>query len=442
MSRITLFALSALLSFAVFGENAMPAHDSTWNVLDFGAVADGETDNTAAFQAALDAAGAARGGIVLAPTGRYSFAGSLTFPKEVSLRGIYAYAPAHAGVRDRSDEKPEFGTVLMPRGGAGTEDGPPFITLQTNSALQGVCVFYPDQDPEAEPKPYPYTVVMRGNNPAIIDVELLNPYNAIDASKNQRALVRNVHGQPLHIGVYVDVVYDIGRIENVHWNPWWSMSEKLFQWQMKNGTGFIFGRTDWHYVHNTFCFGYNVGYKFIETEHGSTNGNFLGIGADDCYTSVVVEQSAPFGILITNGEFVSFHGPDPTMVRVTPSHSGTVRFSNCAFWGPCNRNAVIEGKGTVGFSDCTFVQWACRDEEFPSIDVRDGSVLIRGCEFKENKPQVRLGKDVDRAIITENLIRGKQRIENKAKGRAIIRDNAEDKRPPEIRKPTHDRPAE
>ena len=126
---------------------------------------------------------------------------------------------------------------------------------------------------------------------------------------------------------------------------------------MQNGEAFIFGRSDWQYVFNTFCFGYNVGYKFIRTKAGLCNGNFLGIGADDCYTALVVEESAPYGLLISNGQFVSFHGPDPTMIEVKPSHRGTVRLSNCAFWGPCHQIAKVAGQGTVGFSDCTFVQW-------------------------------------------------------------------------------------
>lgn len=415
----------ALSVTGLAAEGQSMANNSIWNVMDFGAVADGQTDNTSAFQKALDEAGAAAGGIVTVPTGRYSFSGSLKIPKDVVLRGIYAYSPAHAGVRDKSDEKPEFGSVLLPRANAGNEKADPFILLQSNSTLQGVCVFYPDQNPDGPvPTAYPYAVCMRGNNPAIIDVELLNPFNAIDASKNQRALIRNVHGQPLHIGVFVDEIYDIGRIENVHWNPWWSMSEQLFKWQMENGVGFIFGRTDWHYVLNTFCFGYNVGYKFTKTEKGATNGNFLGIGADDCYTAVVVEDSAPYGILITNGEFVSFHGPDPTMVRVAPSHSGTVRFVNCAFWGPCNRNAFIEGNGTVGFSDCTFVQWGRNDMGLYAIHATGGKLLVRGCEFKKDRPQVYLGKNVTSAVITDNLIEGKKRIVNKTSRRAIVRNNA------------------
>ena len=30
-------------------------------------------------------------------------------------------------------------------------------------------------------------------------------------------------GQPLLTGIFVDQTYDIGRIEDVHWNPWFSM---------------------------------------------------------------------------------------------------------------------------------------------------------------------------------------------------------------------------
>lgn len=49
-----------------------PLLGSVWNVMDFGAVADGETDNTEAFQKAMDAAWEAGGGIVWVPTGRYN----------------------------------------------------------------------------------------------------------------------------------------------------------------------------------------------------------------------------------------------------------------------------------------------------------------------------------------------------------------------------------
>ncbi|GMV99364.1 MAG: hypothetical protein AMXMBFR84_05030 [Candidatus Hydrogenedentota bacterium] len=413
--------IALILTIPVF---AAPAGAVTLRVTEFGAIADGQSDCTAAFQRALDAAAAANGGIVEVPTGLYSFDGTLNVPMGVALRGVFQYAPSHAGIRDRSAERPEYGTVLLPRSGAGDEASAPFITLGTNSVLQGVCIHYPDQKPDAEsPTPYPFAIAMRGNNPAVIDVELLNPYKAIDASQNQRHLIRNVHGQPIAMGIYVDVIYDIGRIENVHWNPWWSIGTPVYKWQTENGVGFFFGKTDWHYVHNTFCFGYNVGYKFAETEKGVCNGNFLGIGADDCFTAVHIENSSPYGILITNGEFVSFHGPDPTMVRVDETNTGTVRFVNSAFWGPCNRIAFVEGKGVIGFSDCTFFQWAHHGRDYPAIDVVGGTILVRGCEFAQDRKHVTLRRPVDRAIITENIVPFEPHIQNRAYGNVVIRDN-------------------
>jgi hypothetical protein len=422
MKSIPVFLIAAVLASGAAGEGQ--AMTASFNVMDFGATAEGAGDNTAAFQAALDRAREAGGGRVAVPPGRYRFDGSLNMPADVSLTGTFRYSPAHAGIRDEGQEKPEYGSVLEPYGGRDEEEGVPFITVNANCTVQGFTVHYPEQKPDAaRPVPYPWCVRMRGNNPAVIDMQLLNPYKGIDASHNQRALIRNIHGQPLYIGIFVDSIYDIGRIENVHWNPWWSMQKPIYTWQMENGTGFVFGKTDWHYVINTFCFGYNVGYKFIETERGATNGNFLGIGADDCYTALLAEESAPMGILITNGEFVSFHGPDPTMIRIEKSHTGTIRFVNCAFWGPSNRNVVVDGHGTIGLSDCTFMQWSHQKKGLPSIDVQGGSILVRGCEFMEDKKQIRLGKRVERAIITENLIAGEKRIENNAKGETVIKHN-------------------
>ena len=157
------------------------------------------------------------------------------------------------------------------------------------------------------------------------------------------------------------------------------------------------------------------------------NGNFLGIGADDCHTALVVEQCAPYGLLITNGEFVSFHGPDPTMIGVEKTNSGSIRFVNCAFWGPCNQIAKIAGSGTVGFSDCTFVQWGGKQGDRHAIQADSGTVLIRGCEFRQDRPQIRLGEDVERAIITENLFKGAERIVNQSEGNVQLGFNASNK---------------
>jgi hypothetical protein len=418
---LSLYAILMLFAPAL----ALSATNTPLSVLDCGAKGDGKTDDTAAFQKALDAAAQAGGGIVFAPRGNYYFAGHLNIPKAVTLKGIWESVPSHVGIRNPGAPKPtDDGTTFLVTENAGKEDAAPFITLNHNSTLKGVVIYYPDQNPAEEPKAYPWTVAMRGKNPAVLSVELLNPYNGIDAMHNERHLIRDVQGQPLRRGIMVDDIYDIGRIENVHFNPWWSMQPRLFKWQQEHGEAFILGRSDWQYMFNTFCFGYNVGYKFIQTKAGVCNGNFLGIGADDCFTAVVVENSARMALLISNGEFVSFHGPDPTMVRVEKGNTGSVRFVNCAFWGPCNQIAKIDGKGTVGFSDCTFMQWDHKKEGRHALQIDGGTVVVRGCEFQENKPQIELGENVRRAVISDNIFTGKARITNHSKSALNISNNA------------------
>ncbi len=62
-------------------------------------------------------------------------------------------------------------------------------------------------------------------------------------------------GQPINIGIYVDHIYDIGRIEDVHFNPWYAPDKTFMSHQLRKGRAFVFARTDWEYVFNTFAFG-------------------------------------------------------------------------------------------------------------------------------------------------------------------------------------------
>ena len=99
---------------------------------------------------------------------------------------------------------------------------------------------------------------------------------------------------------------------------------------------------------------------------------------------------------------------------------------NCAFWGPCNQIAKIAGRGTIGFSDCTFVQWDRKKEGRHAIQVQSGTVLVRGCEFREDKPQLELGEAVRRAVISDNILTGKPRLSNHSKHPVTLNNNASD----------------
>ncbi|UCH33583.1 MAG: hypothetical protein JSV65_13565 [Armatimonadota bacterium] len=415
-TRVLLVAvIAATTTLCAFAQEVNPGMASI-NVRDFGAKGDGETDDTEAFQRALDAAAAAGGGIVQAGVGNYLIKTHLTIPDHVTLNGVWTTPTAW------SQHK---GTTLLAVEGEGSEDGPPFISLGTNSVLKGVTVFYPNQKADAI-KPYPWCVACRGgDNASIVDCLLVNPYLGVDFGTRPagRHYIRNLYGQPLRKGIFVDQCYDVGRIENVHLWPFWNGDDKVgaVKFNREHGEAFIFGRTDWEYVTNTFNWGYKTGYRFIQTEAGATNGNFLGIGSDANETCVLVEASQPYGLLITNGEFVAFLGDEPVEVSVLPTNAGSVQFQNCAFWGPAHHIASIAGRGVVTFNNCHFQEWA---DGVPAIQASEGSLSVIGCTFSRESPQVELREAVRSAVIMGNQVKGKLDVRNDSAGAVEIGLNA------------------
>ena len=152
--KLFICTLPLLLGAHLLAADA-PAAD-LYSVREFGAKGDGKTDDTVAFQKALDAAKQTGGGVVYAPRGNYFFTGHLDVPGAVTLKGVWESVPSHVGLRNRGAAKPtDDGTTFLVTEGQGKEEGPPFIALHDNSTLKGVVLYYPEQNPAEEPKAYP-----------------------------------------------------------------------------------------------------------------------------------------------------------------------------------------------------------------------------------------------------------------------------------------------
>lgn len=146
-----------------------PPTPKLFNVFDYGATSDAKTDNTQAFQKALDAAGKAGGGTVYVPGGNYLFSGNLTVPSGVEVRGCF-----EAAHHPRSG-----GSTLMPTAGRGDENGTPFVRLAAKSGVRGLTFWYPEQSPN-DVKPYPWTVQSTGPGCWILYTACANSYQAVD----------------------------------------------------------------------------------------------------------------------------------------------------------------------------------------------------------------------------------------------------------------------
>lgn len=383
---------------------------------------DGITDDTTAIQAAIDEAHAKGGGVVQLEAKHYLVRGSLTIRPGVTLQGVHD-APQYI--------KPLLGTVILATGGRNDENAPPLMLLQDSSMVRGLTVFYPKQKP-TDVRPYPWTFKMVGGDNTIENVTLINSYNGIQVGPepNVRHRIRSVYGCVLRRGIMVDACTDIGRIENVQFHcHWWSAKEvggdwnQVFEYMWKYCEAFILGRTDWEFMFDTFVFPVQTGYRFVQTPNGACNGQFTGIAADAAEHCVVVEQVQPMGLLITNGQFVSFNGPDPTEILIKPTCTGNVRLVNCNFWGPHRRCVYSEGQGFLSLESCYFTgdREGCMDEAV--VQINGGKVQIRGCTFATNRPSIRLLPNTIHAIVTENNGLTGVRIENNIAERAIIANN-------------------
>jgi len=230
----------------------------------FGAVADGKTDNTVFFQQAIDSA-AVKGGRVYIPAGQWLIKGSVKVKPGVSLIG--------------TNEAPLSpyqltGAVVLATGGRDNEEAAPLFEMWNGSSASGFTVFYPEQE-TTDIHAYPWTFYIR--NPAIVHsktekrketfdvtiekITLINSYNGIRCGpdENGRHRIMSVHGCVLRRGIMVDWTGDIGRIENVqfHSHFWFHPStngnwDNVYKYMQNNLEAFIFGRTDWEFVTNTF----------------------------------------------------------------------------------------------------------------------------------------------------------------------------------------------
>jgi len=379
-----------------------------------------EQDQSAAIQQALDARSAQGGGTGLLTAGNHRLDNPVVIPSGVALKGVWA-GPHHAQL--------DKGSVILAYAGKGKADDPPLIKLSPSSTVQGLTFYYPEQTlPDVIP--YPWTIQGEGMHGNVLDITLVNAYNGIDFGTHPNELhhIRNVYGCVLNVGVYIDKCTDIGRVENVHFNHhYWTRAvqvdhafwDPLFAHSYLNVTAFKIGRADWEQFVDTFTISCKIGYHFIDTPRGACNGSFVGIAADFTQIPILVDQSWPPGLLITNGQFVAGNGAhNESFIVTSPSFSGDLRLTNCSFWGPAERIATLDGSGMVSMSQCNFSNFGQPAEKkgLTGIYLNAGSLSLEGCTFSSVWEGISIGEQARSAVIIGNTSATPLRVENHSQG--------------------------
>jgi len=407
------------------------------NVMDFGAWPEDPnelvTDNTAAFQAAINAAMNAGGGVVFAPAGVYRFDGRLHLPSGVTLRGEWL-SPLEGGGRgegtilavyaDRGDSN------MHRMAGGGTARS--FITLNTSATVRDISFWYPEQCIENVVS-YPFTIgddTVAGGGHDVINVMNVTMYNSyrgvMSFNTHGCTTVRNLFGTILHIGITEDAGFDIGRLENIYFcSKYWANSslpgappqDQISAFTRTNAIGVDMFQNDWGYMFNLNFSHMNIGLQM-------NDGN--------CAVSNMTTRDVNIGINVRALSFPGFKlaysdieasvaginynvPPNWALVPRTRSDGSTKSWIMQA--GGLEQLAVMttrfSGTGTsivmntdrelnnpvISVNASVFESWGDW-----AIDAARGSVVIMDSDFIQSGLAVRLAHDISAANILANRL--------------------------------------
>jgi hypothetical protein len=225
----------------------------------FGAVGDGKSGDSRAIQAAIDAAGAV-GGVVWFPAGTYLIDAGLIIPRQVVLDGC-GWGPPYT---------PANGSTLLVRSAEMT----PITIKGRGTTIRNLAMYHiqPDAKEGWAPAAYPAAIRITGcDDVRIENVFLQNPTVGIQSEHSGRVTIERLWGQPLRIGVTVDTSFDVFKMDNVHFWPFWSNQPSVRSYMNENAVAIESLRNDNPHYSNVFALGYAAGFHFGRSSDGITS---------------------------------------------------------------------------------------------------------------------------------------------------------------------------
>lgn len=394
-----------------------------YSVTDFGAKGDGITDDTESFQKGLNSLtnvgpSKVNGGILFVPAGKYVIKGNLNIPKGVTIRGEW---------KKPEKGQPIEGTILMAYAGRGDENATPLITMEPAAGVMDLAIWYPEQTPD-NIVPYPASIVMGkpkhfGNEYCNVkNITLVNSYIGIAISRvNGGGCPVFYDGSPLSIGIEIDYIADVGRIDRVDFSPaYWCGSGlpgspatggSFDKWIYENGTGIMMRKNDWSYTTNVTVEGYKVGFNAapsITNEGSKPNGQNYQLKVIGCKTGIQCDAIANSGIQFTRSIIKNCENG----VVVNKGTAGALHFHTCEI--DATQNAFV-----TDAESSTRIMILQNQIQKGNVNINGAILTFIDCDFYNPAPQIVLGRNA-RSIITGNRFKEKVNIENHSLLECII----------------------
>lgn len=360
----------------------------------FGAKADGTTDDTAAINNALSAAQTGKIGVYF-PSGQYVVS-SFTVPAGVMIKGVATFQA------DRN-----VGTWILPN-----QTATPAITLNSGCVLSGFAFFYPGQVYNNGPVVYAASIQVQNESTRVMitDVLFYNSYDGINANNHHESLtITNVQGYCINTCVFAGDCSDVDRFTNIHTNvnmltaTGYANAQSYRTWTRANGVAFRFGQGDWPCFTDMFCWGYRHGFYLEPTNFrgsgyaGMAGCHFVKCGADGCGTAWVSvgisgqSYTNHWGLQFDDCFMVAMNADNPgndTQFAVLLQACDDATFNNCRVWGTSVPAFNLQCAHAL-VNNCVFWEYGSLNPSTSvgAIEVHRGTVNVTNCVFRaNNKP--------------------------------------------------------
>jgi hypothetical protein len=228
---------------------------------------------------------------------------TITIPFGVELRGNRVGKDNDIYVADGR------GSVLNITGNAGNAAGTPVFTERSGSRIGDLSFKWPNQTSTNPPVAYPYLIKGEASlckDCVTEDIFLYNCYQFADFSGgNERPTFRNIYGDVLKDGIKIDNCWDVPKVENIHFWPFYSMDKTtpeqtaLATFRAANAVGITLGQADGIQGGNIFVYGMNKGLQ-LGVSTRSPYGQLTNVSFDMCKSGVFASRVDGQGLNILN----------------------------------------------------------------------------------------------------------------------------------------------